>query len=178
MTAVPTAPGRNWGIGLYAPAGFATEPAAIERAIVRLEAAGHRVTVDPTCGTRWQRFSATDDERLAAVMRMAEDPNVELAIAVRAAAARLGTWRLEGVTVYVTLEPCAMCAGALVNARVDRVVWGADDPKAGAVRSLYTLGTDGKLNHTFEAVAGVLGAECGAQLSAFFARIRASRKAP
>jgi len=83
MTAVPPAPGCRWGIGLYAPAGFATEPAAVGRAIARLEAAGHRVTVDPTCGTRWQRFSATDDERLAAVMRMAEDPAVELAIAVR-----------------------------------------------------------------------------------------------
>lgn len=97
-------------------------------------------------------------------------------LAVRAAALELGTWRLEGVTCYVTLEPCAMCAGTLVNARVERVVWGADDPKAGAVRSLYTLGTDGKLNHTFEAVAGVLGAECGALLTAFFARIRAEKK--
>ena len=98
-------------------------------------------------------------------------------LAIRAAAAHLGTWRLIGVTCYVTLEPCAMCAGALVNARVDRVVWGADDPKAGAVRSLYTVGTDGKLNHTFEAVAGVLGTECSEQLSAFFARIRAAKKA-
>jgi tRNA(adenine34) deaminase len=98
-------------------------------------------------------------------------------LAVRQAAAQLGSWRLEGVTCYVTLEPCAMCAGTLVNARVERVVWGADDPKAGAVRSLYTLGTDGKLNHTFEAVGGVLGEECGAQLTAFFQRIRAAKKA-
>jgi len=74
---------RTYGIGLYAPAGFATEPAAIERAVSRLEAAGHRVVVDPTATTRWQRFSAPDDERLAAVMRMAEDPRVELAVAVR-----------------------------------------------------------------------------------------------
>jgi len=74
---------RTYGIGLYAPAGFATEPAAISRAVARLEAAGHRVIVDPTATRRWQRFSAPDDERLAAVVRMAEDPRVELAIAVR-----------------------------------------------------------------------------------------------
>ena len=74
---------RTYGIGLYAPAGFATEPAAISRAVARLEAAGHRVVVDPTATSRWQRFSAPDDERLAAVVRMAQDPRVELAIAVR-----------------------------------------------------------------------------------------------
>lgn len=73
----------SYGIGLYAPAGFATEPAAIARAVARLEAAGHRVVVDPTVATRWLRFSAPDEERLAAVMRMAQDPRVELAIAVR-----------------------------------------------------------------------------------------------
>ena len=65
---------RSYGIGIYAPAGFATEPAAVDRAVARLEAAGHRVVVDPTAKGRWQRFSATDDERLAAVMRMASDP--------------------------------------------------------------------------------------------------------
>ncbi len=74
---------RAYGIGLYAPAGFATEPEAVQRAIERLEAAGHKVVVDPTVTSRWQRFSAPDAERLAAVMRMADDPRVELAIAVR-----------------------------------------------------------------------------------------------
>jgi muramoyltetrapeptide carboxypeptidase len=74
---------RRWGIGLYGPAGFSTDPAAIDRAIARLEADGHRVIVDPTTRSRWQRFAAPDDERLAAVMRMAHDPRVELAIAVR-----------------------------------------------------------------------------------------------
>jgi muramoyltetrapeptide carboxypeptidase len=74
---------RGYGIGLYAPAGFATDPAAIARAIARLEAAGHRVVIDPTVTSRWQRFSAPDDERLAAVMRMVTDPRVDLAIAVR-----------------------------------------------------------------------------------------------
>jgi muramoyltetrapeptide carboxypeptidase len=74
---------RTFGIGLYAPAGFAIEPAAIERAVARLTAVGHRVVVDPTCTSRWQRFSAPDGERLAAIARMADDPRVELAIAVR-----------------------------------------------------------------------------------------------
>lgn len=74
---------RTFGIGLYAPAGFTIDPAAIERAVSRLGALGHRVVVDPTCTTRWQRFSAPDDERLAAVMRMANDSRVELAIAAR-----------------------------------------------------------------------------------------------
>jgi muramoyltetrapeptide carboxypeptidase len=74
---------RTWGIGLYAPAGFATDPAAVARAVARWEAAGHRVVVDPTALSRWQRFSAPDDERLAAIMRMAADPRVELAIALR-----------------------------------------------------------------------------------------------
>ncbi|MEP6996432.1 MAG: LD-carboxypeptidase [Betaproteobacteria bacterium] len=73
----------TYGIGLYAPAGFALEPEAIVRATARLEALGHRVVVDPTASTRWQRFSASDDERLAAVMRMASDPRIDLAIAVR-----------------------------------------------------------------------------------------------
>jgi muramoyltetrapeptide carboxypeptidase len=76
-------PTRSWGIGLYAPAGFATEPAAVTRAVALWEAAGHRVVVDPTALSRWQRFSAPDDERLAAIMRMATDPRVDLAIAVR-----------------------------------------------------------------------------------------------
>lgn len=74
---------RAYGTGLYAPAGFAVAPAAVARAVARLEAAGHRVVVDPTATARWQRFSATDDERLAALWRMAEDPRIELAIAVR-----------------------------------------------------------------------------------------------
>jgi len=98
-------------------------------------------------------------------------------IAIRGAAARLGSWRLTGTTLYVTLEPCAMCAGALVHARVDRVVYGCDDPKAGAVRSLYNLGVDGKLNHRFELSTGVLGETCSARLTAFFRAIRAQSRA-
>jgi len=94
-------------------------------------------------------------------------------IALREAAARLGSWRVTDCSLYVTLEPCPMCAGALVNARVPRVVWGCDDPKAGATRTLYTIGSDARLNHRFESVPGVLSEACGALLSEFFAAIRA-----
>jgi tRNA(adenine34) deaminase len=97
-------------------------------------------------------------------------------VAIRAAAARLGSFRLIDVTCYVTLEPCPMCAGALVNARVSRVVYGADDPKAGALRSLYRLGEDTRLNHRFEVVSGVRAEACAGQLSGFFERIRAARR--
>jgi tRNA(adenine34) deaminase len=108
----------------------------------------------------------------------ARDPSAHAElIAVRAAAAYLRSWRLVDTTCYVTLEPCPMCAGALVNARVPRVVYGCDDPKAGAVRTLYTLGNDPRLNHRFELVPGVLGEECAAVLSDFFSTIRAKRRA-
>jgi tRNA(adenine34) deaminase len=94
-------------------------------------------------------------------------------IAIRAAAGRIGGWRLEGATAYVTLEPCAMCAGALVLARVARVVYGCADPKAGAVATLYAIGRDSRLNHRFEVVAGVLETECSDRLRRFFAELRA-----
>jgi len=97
-------------------------------------------------------------------------------LAIRAAAEQLGSFRLLGVTAYVTLEPCVMCAGALVNARVPRVVYGCDDPKAGALRSLYEVGSDPRLNHRFEVTPGVLSETCAAQLSAFFSDLRAQRK--
>jgi tRNA(adenine34) deaminase len=90
-------------------------------------------------------------------------------LAVQDAAAALGRWRLSGCTVVVTLEPCPMCAGALVAARVGRVVFGATDPKAGATGTLYNICADPRLNHEVEVVAGVRGDECAAQLSAFFA---------
>jgi len=99
-----------------------------------------------------------------------EDPTAHAEmIAITQAAAALGTWRLEGCTLFVTLEPCLMCAGALVNARVDRVVFGARDPKAGACGSLYQVGLDPRLNHRFEVEGGVLEAECGELLRRFFA---------
>ena len=102
------------------------------------------------------------------------DPTAHAEIlALRSAAARLGHWRLEGASVYVTLEPCPMCAGALVNARIARLVYGASDPKAGAVRSLFTLGDDPRLNLRFEIVAGVLAEEGVQKLQSFFAALRA-----
>lgn len=97
-------------------------------------------------------------------------------VAIRAAAKKLGTWRLDGCTLYVTLEPCPMCAGALVNARMGRVVWGCDDPKAGACASLYAIGTDGRLNHRFATTKGVLETECADRLKKFFAALRALGK--
>lgn len=101
------------------------------------------------------------------------DPTAHAEIlAVRDAAALLGGWRLHGATVAVTLEPCPMCAGALQQARVDRVVYGADDPAAGALGSLYNLGADPRLNHEFEVVHGVRAAECAALLREFFSDLR------
>lgn len=97
-------------------------------------------------------------------------------IALRDAARARGSWRLDDATLYVTLEPCPMCAGALVNARVRRVVWGCDDPKAGAVRTLFSIGQDPRLNHRFEVVAGVRAEECSARLRSFFAALRAQGK--
>ena len=95
-------------------------------------------------------------------------------LALRAAAAKVGQWRLEGATVFVTLEPCPMCAGALVNARVARVVYGATDSKAGALHSLFEIGRDLRLNHRFEVVSGVLAEQAAARLKAFFAGLRAA----
>jgi tRNA(adenine34) deaminase len=89
-------------------------------------------------------------------------------IAITQAAQSLGSWRLEGCTLYVTLEPCPMCAGAILQARVPEVVYGAADPKAGAVQSLYQLLADRRLNHTCRVVGGVLAEPCGLILSQFF----------
>ena len=89
-------------------------------------------------------------------------------IALTQAAATLGSWRLEGCVLYVTLEPCPMCAGGILQARVPTVVWGAADPKAGAVESLYRLFDDSRLNHRVEHVGGVLADECGRILTEFF----------
>jgi tRNA(adenine34) deaminase len=94
-------------------------------------------------------------------------------LALRAAAQAVGHWRLEGVTLYCTLEPCAMCAGAMVLARLPRLVYATVDPKAGAGGSLMNLLQHPHLNHRVEVVAGVLAAEAAAYLRAFFAQLRA-----
>ncbi len=93
-------------------------------------------------------------------------------LAIREASRALGSWRLEGCTMYVTLEPCAMCAGALVNGRVERLVFGAWDPKAGYCGSLGDLVRDPRLNHRLEVAGGVLSEECGRLLSGFFRELR------
>lgn len=89
-------------------------------------------------------------------------------IAITQAAEALGDWRLEGCTLYVTLEPCIMCSGAILQARIPVVVYGATDPKAGAVSSLYSLLSDTRLNHRCQIVPGVLSDRCGSILTAFF----------
>jgi tRNA(adenine34) deaminase len=93
-------------------------------------------------------------------------------LAIREAAAHLGGWRLTGATVVATLEPCPMCAGALVAARVGRLVFAAEDPKAGACGSLFDLCRDARLNHAVRVRAGVMAAEAAAQLRGFFAERR------
>jgi tRNA(adenine34) deaminase len=109
-------------------------------------------------------LSAAGNER-----ELASDPTAHAEIlALRAAAAALGSWRLDGCTLTVTLEPCAMCAGAAVLSRLDRLVFGAADPKAGFAGSLGNLVKDPRLNHTVSVTDGVLAEECGDLLRAFF----------
>jgi tRNA(adenine34) deaminase len=97
-------------------------------------------------------------------------------VAMRQAGQRLGHWRLIDCTLVVTLEPCPMCAGAMVNARVGRLIYGCDDPKAGAVRTLFNLCDDPRLNHRIEVTSGVLQEECATLLRDFFAKQRALGK--
>lgn len=97
-------------------------------------------------------------------------------VALRDACRSAGRWRVDGATLYVTLEPCPMCAGAIVNSRVARLVYGADDPKAGAVRSLYEICSDPRLNHRVEVCPGVLAEPSAELLRDFFRRVRAKRK--
>jgi tRNA(adenine34) deaminase len=102
-----------------------------------------------------------------------QDPTAHAEIvALRAAAHAVGNYRLLGATLYVTIEPCAMCAGAMVQARIARLVYGADDPKGGAVRSCFQLLDHPALNHRIEVASGVLAAECAAAMQAFFAARR------
>ena len=107
-----------------------------------------------------------------------DDPTAHAEIfALRRAGRMLGSWRLVGATLYVTLEPCVMCIGAIVNARVERLVYGPRDPKAGAVDSLYDIARDTRLNHRVAVTSGVLEEELGRMLSDFFVDLRRRRKA-
>jgi tRNA(adenine34) deaminase len=95
-------------------------------------------------------------------------------VAIRQAAVELESWRLEECILAVTLEPCTMCAGAIVNARIPKLIYGCDDPKAGAVRTLYQICEDQRLNHRVQVTAGVLAGDCGRLLSEFFQKQRAA----
>ena len=106
------------------------------------------------------------------------DPSAHAEFSAMVAASReLERWRLTGCTVYVTLEPCLMCAGLMVNARIDRCVYGAPDPKGGALGTLYDMSHDERLNHEFEVTSGVLADEAAAQLRDFFRERRRMAKA-
>ena len=106
-----------------------------------------------------------------------QDPTAHAEIiALTQAAAALENWHLTGCTMYVTLEPCCMCAGALVLARIDRLVYGCDDPKAGAVKSLYNICSDERLNHRVEITSGVMEKNCRELLQEFFAHRRKENK--
>ncbi len=120
-----------------------------------------------------------DDQVVAAAHNMREswqDPtaHAELLV-VRDASARLGRWRLSDAALYVTLEPCLMCAGALVLARIGKLVYGCRDPKAGALGSVYDVVRDGRLNHTYRIIPGVLEAECSSLMTEFFNKLREMR---
>ena len=120
------------------------------------------------------RLVAADHNR----REQTQDPTAHAEILVLSGAARRGgSWRLDGHTLVVTLEPCAMCAGAAVQARLERIVYGAADLKAGAAWSLYNIPQDRRLNHQIDLVAGVLEDECAALLTDFFAGLREGRKA-
>ncbi len=109
---------------------------------------------------------------------LTNDPTAHAEVlALRDAAEVLGSWRLEGCSLYVTLEPCVMCGGALVNSRIHKVIYGAADEKAGACLSLYNVADDPRLNHQFELVPGILADECSQILLDFFQSVRADRSA-
>ncbi|BCU80242.1 tRNA-specific adenosine deaminase [Polycladomyces abyssicola] len=107
----------------------------------------------------------------------AKDPTLHAEmIAIRQAAERLGGWRLIGCSLYVTLEPCPMCAGAIVQSRIGKVVYGAADPKAGCAGTLMNLLEDERFNHQAEVISGVMAEQCGSLLTHFFRELRERRK--
>jgi Cytosine/adenosine deaminases len=160
----PPVTGEAWGGAMRLA--LAEADAAIETGDVPVGAVIVASTREPL-----QVLAAARNER-----NTSNDPTAHAEVlAMRRAAATRGSWRLDGLTVVVTLEPCTMCAGALVLARVDRVVYGAADPKAGAVDSLWDVVRDRRLNHRPEVIGGVLAEEAAGQLRAFFAEQRKPR---
>ena len=141
---------------------------ALERA--RAAAAGGEVPVGAVIVREGRLIAAAGNRTVRD-----QDPTAHAeALVIRDAAAQIGSWRLDGCSLYVTLEPCAMCAGAIVLARLDRVVFGAWDPKAGMAGSIADLLRHPRLNHCPEVLAGVMKDECGALLTEFFRARRAS----
>ena len=139
--------------------------------MARAAIAEGEVPVGAVCLVEGQVVSRRHNER-----ERLNDPTAHAELlALREAAASLGAWRLRDATVVVTLEPCPMCAGALVAARVGRLVYGAADPKAGACGTLYNLCADPRLNHEIAVTSGVRAEECGALLTSFFAGRRNDR---
>ncbi len=152
------------------PEASAEAEAFMRKAIEAAEAAAAigEVPVGAIVVVRGEIVSVAHNER-----ETKNDPTAHAeVVALRRAAAALGSWRLINADLYVTMEPCPMCAGALVNARLSRVFYGCDDPKAGAARTLYRLLDDSRLNHRVEVVPGVLAAESAALLRSFFSRLR------
>ena len=152
------------------PEHWMTEAIALGRAAAALGEVpiGCVVVHDPTARVIGRGYNRRETDR---------DPTAHAEIlAMREAGAALGHWRLVDCTLVVTLEPCPMCAGAIVNARVPRLVYGCDDPKAGAVRTLYQVCTDPRLNHRVAVTAGVLAEECAELLRSFFRDQRALGK--
>ena len=157
MTEVPSNPAPDWA----AVMAFALDEA-------RAAAKHGDVPVGAVVVVDGQVVARRHNER-----QLTGDPTAHAELlAVRDAAQAIGSWRLDGATVVVTLEPCPMCAGALQQARVARVVFGAADLKTGACGSLYNLGTDPRLNHEFEIIHNVRADECAALLTDFFASRR------
>jgi tRNA(adenine34) deaminase len=133
----------------------------------------NEVPVGAVIVSRERRVIASDHNR----REQLRDPTAHAEmLAITQAAESLGSWRLEECTLYVTLEPCPMCAGAILQARIPTVVFGADDPKTGAVQSLFELLNDTRLNHRCSVISGVLSEQCGFALSQFFQRQRALGK--
>jgi tRNA(adenine34) deaminase len=142
----------------------------MRQALAAAEFAGGRgeVPVGAVVVVGGQAIAVAHNER-----ETANDPTAHAeVVALRRAAASLGNWRLTEADLYVTMEPCPMCAGAIVNARIRRVYYGCHDPKAGAVRSLYQILDDRRLNHRVDIVAGVMGTEAASLLRGFFERLR------
>lgn len=147
-----------------------TDEVYMHKALVAAKLAAERgeVPVGAIVVVRGEIIAVTHNQR-----ETNNDPTAHAEIvALRAAAAALGGWRLVDAELFVTMEPCPMCAGAIVNSRVRRLVYGCDDPKAGAVRTLYQLLDDPRLNHRVEVLPGVLAAESSALLKGFFSRLR------